>query len=119
LFRLKEEIDERFSQIACSFSRPQDFFIGLPLLTMFYKRSQKIRRKNTNEAQQENAIIQILSKMFTGQQIPTDELIVVINAKIRELSLESYDLQELSKVTFLGLMLIEYFIALNNQGEVN
>lgn len=119
LFRIKEKIDERFREIAYSFNRPQDFFIGLPLLTMFYKRSQKIKRKNTNEAQQENAIIQILSKMFTGQQIPTDEIIVVINAKIRELSLESYDLQELSKITFLGLMLIEYFIALNNQGEVN
>ena len=49
LFKLKEKIDQRFSQIARSFNRPEDFFIGLPLLAMFYKRSQKIKRKKTND----------------------------------------------------------------------
>ena len=105
LFDIKDKIDQRYPfQILSKKFKQVDFFVGFPMLTLFYK---------DINPQWQSQLISILEKIFTGQQIPLDEVIRNINIKIRDVSLKSLDLKSLSQTVFLGLMLLEFLINLN------
>ncbi len=106
LLDVKTQIDNQypFQDI-----RGQEFFVGLPLLITFYRGIK---------AQWETQIISILNKMFTGQRIPTDDLIQNINVRVHQALRESYDLEIISKIVFNGLMLLEYIYSLNGYESV-
>ena len=55
--------------------------------------------------------------MFTGKQIRIEEIMQNINQKIHESLRESKDLGIISRISFMGLMLLEYVIYLNNNSE--
>jgi CRISPR-associated protein Cas8b/Csh1 subtype I-B len=107
LLEIKEKIDQQypFQDI-----RKEEFFIGLPLLVTFYK---------DIKPQWQAQIITILNRMFRGQQIPLDELIHNIRIRIHESLRESNDLKLISRISFMGLMLLEYVINLNESGSIN
>jgi len=106
LFEVKEKVDSQypFRIISKNFKKKEGtFFFGFPLLIMFY---------NGIKPQWQNQVIDILDKIFTGQDFLLDEIIKNILIKIREISLKSYDLKLLTRTVFLGLMLLEYLINL-------
>jgi CRISPR-associated protein Cas8b/Csh1 subtype I-B len=80
------------------------FHVGLPLLTLFY---EDVR------PQWRNQLISTLEKIFTGLEVPIEEVIQNINIKIRETSLKPFDLKTLAQTALLGLILLEFLINLN------
>jgi CRISPR-associated Csh1 family protein len=105
IFEVKDKIDQTYPfQIISKRYKQGNFFVGFPILVLFYK---------DTSPQWQSQIISMLEKIFTGQQIPVDEVIRNINIKIRELSLASFDLKSLSQTVTLGLMLLEFLINLN------
>lgn len=81
------------------------FRVGFPLLVLFIKEA---------DAQWQNQIISLLEKIFTGETIPVEKVLQNINEKIRETSLKSFKINELCRTSFLGLLLAEYLINLND-----
>jgi CRISPR-associated protein Cas8b/Csh1 subtype I-B len=105
IFEIKDKIDQTYPfQIISKRFKQVNFFVGFPMLVLFYKEISP---------QWQSQLVSMLEKIFTGQQIPVDEVIRNINIKIRELSLMSLDLQSLSQTVILGLMLLEFLINLN------
>jgi CRISPR-associated protein Cas8b/Csh1 subtype I-B len=107
LLIVKEKIENRYPY---QHIKKEVFFVGLPLLVTFYKEISP---------QWQVQIIAILSKMFTGQQISTDQIIRNVNLRIHEAIRYSRDLQIISRIALMGLMLLEYLITLNNDNSDN
>lgn len=105
LLEVKERIDQSYP---FQHIRGEQFFIGLPLLVTFYKNIKP---------QWQSQVISILNRMFTGQQIPIEEIIKNIRIRIRESLRESKDLQIMSRIALMGLMLLEYVTSLNNNNN--
>ena len=89
--------------------KQEEFFVGLPLLVTFYKGIKP---------QWQAQIISVLNRLFTGQHIQIEEIIQNIRIRIRESLRESKDLEIISRILFMGLMLLEYIISLN-ESELN
>jgi CRISPR-associated Csh1 family protein len=105
LFEIKDKIDQTYPfRIISKRFKQENFFVGFPMFVFFYKGISP---------QWQGQLISMLEKIFTGQQIPVDEVIRNINIKIRELSLISLDLKSLSQTVILGIMLLEFLINLN------
>jgi hypothetical protein len=105
IFEVKEKVDQTYPfQILSKKYKQVNFVIGFPILVLFYK--------DTNP-QWQSQVISTLEKIFTGQQLPIDEVIRNINTKVRELSLKSLDLKLLSQTVTFGLVLLEFLINLN------
>jgi CRISPR-associated protein Cas8b/Csh1 subtype I-B len=107
LLDMKQQIDYRYP---FQHIQNQQFFVGLPLLVEFFK---DIR------PQWQAQVLGVLTKMFTGQKIPVEEIIDNINLRIHETLRYYKDLQLICKITFDGLMLVEYLTALNNGNKPN
>ena len=105
LLEIKQKVD---GQYPFRNIKREEFFIGLPLIGSFYK---------DIKPQWQSQVISILDKMFTGKQIRIEEIIQNINQKIHESLRESKDLGIISRISFMGLMLLEYVIYLNNNSE--
>ena len=105
LLEVKQRIDNRypFPQI-----KKYRLFVGFPLLVACYK--DITPRWNIQ-------VIAILNKLFTGQQVATDQIIQNINLRIHETLRYSKDIQILSRIALSGLMLLEYIITLNNTDD--
>jgi len=102
LLEVKQRIDNRYP---FRHIKKQEFFVGFPLLVAFYK---------DITPRWQIQVIAILNKLFTGQQLATDQLIQNINLRIHETLRYSKDLQIISRIVLGGLMLLEYIITLNN-----
>ena len=106
LLKIKERIDKLYPY---QHIKQEEFFVGLPLLVTFYKGIKP---------QWQAQIISVLNRLFTGQQIPIEEIIQNIRIRIHESLRESKDLEVISRISFMGLMLLEYIISLN-ESELN
>jgi CRISPR-associated Csh1 family protein len=105
IFEIKNRIDDTYPfQILSKSYGQMTFSVGFPIFVLFYK---------DTSSQWQSQLISIMEKIFTGQQIPVDEVTQIINVKVRELSLKSLDLKSLSETVNLGLMLLEFLINLN------
>jgi CRISPR-associated Csh1 family protein len=105
LFEIKDKIDQTYPfRIISKRFKQENLFVGFPMFVFFYK---------DISPQWQGQLISVLEKIFTGQQIPVDEVIQNVNIKIRELTLTSLDLKSLSQTVTLGLMLLEFLINLN------
>ena len=108
LQEIKEKIDQRYP---FSHIKGEEFFIGLPLVVTFFK---------DIKPQWQSQVISILNKMFTGKQISISEILQNIRTRIHETLRKSKDLKLISRIAFMGLMLLEYVINLNNDnGSIN
>jgi CRISPR-associated Csh1 family protein len=104
LFEIKQEIDKRYPfESISSILKRKDLYVGMPLFILFFK--------NTSP-QWKGQVISLLEKMFTGQKIEVNQVIDVINQKIREVVLDSFSLRDMVILCFRGLMLLEYLIRL-------
>jgi CRISPR-associated protein Cas8b/Csh1 subtype I-B len=101
LLEVKDVLDQRYPFPIISEKLGQSLLFGFPILVMFYKELMP---------QWQNQLITVLERMLTGQKISLKEVIQNINTKIRESTLKSLDLVGLSRVTFLGLVLLEYIM---------
>jgi CRISPR-associated protein Cas8b/Csh1 subtype I-B len=108
LVQTKEKIDKMYPFPILSQRISQKYYMGFPLLLLFYKDITPQWRRH---------VISLLEKIFTGQQIPIMQIIQNINVKIREIILKGFDLQATSQTIFLGLMLLEFLINLNASQE--
>jgi hypothetical protein len=111
LFEIKENIDLKypFQLLTQKFKQKIDFSVGLPLFILFYK---------DLNPQWQSQVISILEKIFTGQQVPIDEIVRNISIKIREASLKSLNLRSLTQIVFLGLLLVEYLIMAHSHKQL-
>jgi CRISPR-associated protein Cas8b/Csh1 subtype I-B len=118
LFEVKDIVEKKYPYriISDKFEEETVFFVGFPLLIEFFKNIRPKRRKKGDETGKkgwQNQVIIILEKMFTGKQIPIEELIKNINIKTQSVALRSFDLMLASKTVLMGMMLLEYLISLN------
>jgi CRISPR-associated protein Cas8b/Csh1 subtype I-B len=102
LLEVKQRIDNRYPFLHI---KKQELFVGFPLLVAFYK---------DITPRWQTQVISILNKLFTGQQLATDQIIQNINLRIHETLRYSKDLQIISRIALSGLLLLEYIITLNN-----
>ncbi len=107
LLEVKEKIDQLYP---FRHIKREEFFVGLPLLVTFYK---------DIKPQWQSQVISMLNRMFTGQQIPIEEITQNINLRVHESLRKSNDLQLISRTEFMGLMLLEYVISLNNNESMH
>lgn len=110
LLEVKNVLDQRYPFPILSEKLRQSLLFGFPILVIFYKELRP---------QWQNQLITILEQMFTGQKIPLEEVIQNINTKIRKSTLKTLDLLGLSRVAFLGLVLLEYIMELNAHEKDN
>jgi hypothetical protein len=81
-----------------------EFLVGLPLLTEFYKNVT---------TQWESQVVTLLESMFTGQKIVVDDVLRNVMTRVRDTA-KSYNMKLFSRMVFLGMMLLEYLINLNH-----
>ena len=84
--------------------KKDEFFVGLPLLTEFYKNVT---------TQWESQVVSLLESMFTGQKIVLDDVLGNVMTRVRDTA-KSYNMKLFSRMVFLGMMLLEYLINLNH-----
>lgn len=115
LFDIKAKVDNQYPFPALSLKFKEPFLVGFPLLIFFYKeKDKKTNKKKAIQYKWQIQVSSVLARIFTGQPVMLEEIIHKINLKVRKDLLKSFDLESLSHTIFLGLMLLEYLISLND-----